>query len=210
MTAVDGRLTAFVSVPGTTPEHPLRIEVWQGDGTAEWEKVAELPESASAVVRQAAYGAGQWIAVGQVLDDIPDPRVAWASSDGIQWHVSRFSLPAAESVGAFLGYNGGFVVVGSSGDAPGTACGTGAPYLGLTWTSPDGVAWHELPPIKGAAVVAMVTLDDAIVGLGNADAGNNETQVVGWKSTLPPSLAVHLTGPNVSPAPSGSGGGCGP
>jgi hypothetical protein len=206
---VDGALTAFVSVPGATEGDIARVDVWQTQGRAEWTKVGELPGSDSAQITTAAYGGGHWIAVGSTDKDpsLPDPW--WSSTDAMHWTLGSEPQIAMDAI---IGLDGGFVGIGYAGDAPGTACGSGDPYVGLSWTSSDGSTWIPLTQTPGAAILAMAQSGDRLVGLGHTVDDQGATTVE-WEATLPKALTAPApsVAPTSTPAATPSlGNGCGP
>lgn len=200
----DGRLTAFVSVPGANPDQTLRIEVWQTGGRAEWQKVAVLPESDSSRVLFAGSAPGHWIAFGTTTTDHQGLGPVWTSTDAVHWKIDYQGRP----VGAIAA--DGFIAVGHSGDEAGVTCGSGLPLTGLTWTSPDGTAWHGLATFDGRAIFTIVRVADRVVGLGYS-LNDNDPIGLEWEGTLPASVAEPSPTPmpTAVPAPTDAPGGCG-
>lgn len=179
----DGALLAFVGVDATEQRPASKVEVWRTEGRAEWQRIGVLPRSAGMEVHQAVYGNGRWYAFGWKRFETDKP-VAWTSPDGGDWTTVK--VPNQWTFGAIsdlAGYAGGLVAVGAMGDSPGETCGAGMPYVGLSWTSPDGRAWHQLAPIKDAAVLALAVVTIFLASGTQRAAGRD----AGWRRCPSPS-----------------------
>lgn len=186
--ASDGRLTAFVGVPGKKPGKPLRVEVWQSDNGADWSKIAQLPKSAGVEIDSAAIGGGHWIAWGWSADR----PIAWTSSDGVHW--KRRTLPGGkDSPGPtdLVAYAGGYVAVYVDGGPVYETCGTdvAGPFVTTTWASPDGRSWHKQRSPRGVGIRAMVVDGGTIVGVGETFS-KQVPKLVKVAAKLPASLAT--------------------
>ena len=200
--AGDGtELLAFVGM-GDPDDVPTGVEVWRTmDGRA-WQRVGRLPRSAAASITEAVRGNGSWVAAGYAGEA---GRVAvWTSPDGLAWTRSTTPIKAGE-LADLVGYGSGFVATGWSGDEPGSTCGSGAPYVGRTWTSPDGQIWRELPRTPGVAMWTLAVLGNRLVGLGVSD---HDWTARRWSGRLPASLADQW--PLATGRLPAAQGGCGP
>lgn len=207
----NGRLLAFVSLPGSTPDESGMIEVWQTEGRAEWQRVGALPDSVNAHVFHAAHGGGRWLVLGNGGTGSGDYQGrAWTSADGASW--SETTYPADAGINDVAGWTDGLIAAGSTGSEPGETCGGNEPYVGRTWLSVDGTAWQALPPTDGAAILASVVVDDRIVAIGQlAEPDTGGAHPVLWTAVLPTTAVAHAEPtptPTPTPAPTGEGG-CG-
>ena len=195
-----GRVLAFAGDDLDGGVRVRRIEVWGSDHGLEWDRLGSLPGSARGSVQQTSYGNGHWLVLGTGRKW---REHSWTSADGVTWQ--RITRKHVTGVTALAGYALGFVATGAYGDAPGDTCGTGAPYIGRTWVSEDGVAWTEVSRSRGVAMLALAPLDGRLYGLGNSTK-NNAGRL--WWGRLPGVESAH--GPaTLGPLPPGTGG-CGP
>jgi len=198
----DGRLTAFVALPGPTLDESGPVEVWQTEGRADWEKIGELRDPSGAYVHLAAYGGGRWLALG-----VGAGTRAWSSTDGVHWNHAP--TPGDQGVNAIVGWAGGLIAAGSTGTEPGETCGGDEPYVGRTWLS-TGANWQALPPTEGAAITALVIVGDRIVGIGQAVRADGGVDPVQWTATLATLPAQPMPEPTPTPSPTPrNGNGCG-
>jgi hypothetical protein len=195
-----GRVLAFAN---DLPERGLRvrrIEVWSSSDGLEWDRLGSLPGSAKGSVWETAYGNGRWLVLGSGRRG---REHTWTSVDGVAWR--RITRKHVTGVSDLAGYTLGFIATGSYGDAPGDTCGSGAPYVGRTWVSEDGVAWTEVSRSRGVAMLALAMLDGRLYGLGNT---TKDSAGRLWWGPLPGVESAH--GPaTLGPLPPGTGG-CGP
>lgn len=199
--AGDGtELLAFVRL-GDPDDAPTGMEVWWTTDGRTWQRTARLPQSAGAQVTDAVHGNGTWFA--GVHGTEGGRSVGWVSPDGITWTRTRVPTAMLE-LGDMIGYRRGFIATGWYGDEPGATCGSGAPFVGGTWTSADGRTWHELPRTRGVAMTALVVRGDRLVGLGITDRWKARR----WSGRLPGSLAAQF--PQATGRLPAATGGCGP
>ena len=200
-TDYDGRAVAFVQAEANGP-----ITVWETTGRADWTQVGELPDSANALVSEAAGGPRGWVAVGSANET--GAPAAWASEDGRTWR----SVGTGPDVSwDLVGDDAGFVAVGYVGSLPGETCGDQRPFEMRTWTSVDGDAWTLQPSTEDglASVLQAVVVDRTLLGMGidwtKGDVGSGTGEPTAWTAPLPPVAAPATT----SDEPS-TPHGCGP
>ena len=134
-----------------------------------------------------AHGPRGWVIVGRSFSETPDlarhEAAAWRSTDMVTWtmapFVSDLDLGCLNIEVPFEGMRDvvaggpGYVAVG--GDCTGAAA----------WTSSDGLAWRratDLPQAAGAAVNAVVRLEDGtLVAVGSSGAGTGD-RALAWSS----------------------------
>ena len=185
MVPSDDRLTDFSA--NWKDDRSPGVDMWQTDGST-WTRVSRLPGSKDVRVNYAAYGAGRWFVLGSRDTETESFPIAWTSRDGVRWDRASYPVSLDEGgVTSLIGHEGGFIALGRSG-GPGGACGTDSPYRTSTWTSPDGLVWHESSPIEGTGIYDMVVNEGLIVGIG---------QTLALKKVV-------LTAPLLSSPPSGS------
>ena len=84
-------------------------EIWTSKDGLEWEKTAEVPAYPGSAFSSIACGGGQFLAVGEIIDQSYSKRVSYRSSDGRKW--AEQPDPGMSGIG--FG-NGIFVGVGGS------------------------------------------------------------------------------------------------
>jgi len=188
-TDYDGRAVAFVQSEENGP-----ITVWDTTGRADWSQVGELPDSATALVSDAAGGSHGWVAIGEANES--GASVAWASDDGRAW---RKVGTGPDVFSDLLADDAGFIAVGYVGSVPGETCGDQRPFEMRTWTSVDGDVWTLQPSgDEGiASVLQAVVVDRTLLGLGidweTPDIGSGTGEPVAWTAPLPPVAAPAMT-----------------
>ncbi len=190
----DGKLTAFVALPGPTLDESGPVEVWQTEGRADWEKVGALPEQSDVYVHYAAHGGGRWVAFGVA----PASQRAWTSTDGRNW--TQATSPGGGGISAIVGWAGGLIATTSTGSEPGETCGGSEPWVGRSWLS-IGATWQALPPTDGAAIRGLVIVDDRVVGIGHAIRADGGVDPVHWTATLPTTSVQPAPEPTSTPTP---------
>lgn len=91
-------------------------------------------------MRSAVRGSAGIVALGSTLGDEPADAVWW-SADGRKWETKQGVAPSGRLVSLATGY----VVVGARSYFEGCDGFDPSQQVVNTWTSPDGVAWEQMP-----------------------------------------------------------------
>ena len=157
-------VSGVARAPGTThlvavgTRHPIGDDndgdaaAWySGDGGQTWQRSAQSPGFANAVIGDVVAGPNGWVAIG--LDGYPSGgtqaigvkgAAVWTSTDGLHWkRESTQASFAGAGMNQILRNGQGFLASGS--DYP-TATTAAEPAI---WTSPDGKIWTRVSANQG-------------------------------------------------------------
>ncbi len=132
-----------------------RAMIWWSVDARTWTLASELPEASGSSVSSIAAGADRAIAV---LQGSP-AGLGWSSTDGRRW--SAIAAPAkGERWFGVTAAGAGFVAVGRTGDE-------GEQPMVTAWSA-DGLHWQTDIDTGGRVLMAIVSVDGTLVGVGNA------------------------------------------